>query len=171
MTFHFQFQIPLRSQYIELKFLLLLKGYTSVSVRNVESHVRGTCIFWKDYCMSQNNYHKSCNYIPASVLPLFLFFFFLCISIATTRDQSSSFQLISLPPFAPVYSAAWSMIVKNGYSEVFSHLGQQARSLARHLKPFRKTWVQVLVPHLGAWTFFLFSTFFITDSSCTFLRF
>lgn len=161
MIFNVQFQIPLSSPNIELKFLLLLKGYTSVGVSNVESHVRGTCIFGRTTVCPRKITIKIAIIFLQVYYHCFCFFgvFFLCISIATIRDQSSSFQLISLPPFASVYSAAWSMIVTNGCSEVFSNLCQQAQSLARHLRPFRKTWVQILVPHLGTWTLFLFSTF------------
>lgn len=82
MTFNFQLQILLSSPDFELKFLSLLKEYTNVSVKSVESHVRGTCMLGRITVCPPKISTRHCYYIPASVLPA-IFFFFLCIPIAT----------------------------------------------------------------------------------------
>lgn len=61
------------------------------------------------------------------------------------------------------------MVVKHGSPEAFSSLCEQAQPLAEHLRPSGKTWVQILVPHQGAWTHFFFCSL-VTFSGYTFPR-
>lgn len=122
-------------------------------------------MFWEELLyILEKLLHKIAAIILQVYLPLvFCFRFglvFLCIPVATTLDPSSSFQPVSLPLFAPVYGAAWFMIVTHGCSEGFSSLCKQTQSPAEHLRPSVKTWVQTLLPHLGAWTHCPFSFFF-----------
>lgn len=87
----------------------------------------------------------------------YLLFSPLYILIATILSQGNSFWFISLPLFGSVYSADWFLISKHSFSEVthpeiLHNLFRHAPNLAlkRHLRPRRKTWVQILALHQEA---------------------
>lgn len=133
MTFNIQLQIPLSSPNFELKFLSLLKGYTNVSVKSVKSHIKGTCMLGRITVCPPKISTKHCYYIPASVLPLF-FLSFCAFPQPPSETRAVASRLSPCLHLPQLQSAAWFMIEKNGYSEVFSSLCQQAQSLAGHLR-------------------------------------